>query len=159
MIKRSEKLAFMEVGENESKVFRRMSGFTELSISKNPKEYSRKYIDENMERSVVVGYSPSISYKFDTDPKSSVHGVFKEVADKELLGEDATCSIIMADVSTANDSGSYPAIKRDFCIIPSSEGDDSDTYTCSGSLKAYGEKIFGTVITTDDWQTVTFTEE
>ena len=64
MIKRSEKLAFMEVTEGEGTVYKRMTGFTEFSLSKNPKEYSRKYIDEDMERSEVVGYSPAISYKF-----------------------------------------------------------------------------------------------
>lgn len=159
MIKRSEKLAFMQVTEGSKQVFMRMTGFTELSVSKNPKEYSRKYIDEDMERSAVVGYSPSITYKFDTEPDNAVHKVFGEVADKELTGSDAVCSIVVADLSAPNDDGSYNAIKRSFTIIPSAEGDDKDTYTCSGSLKADSEKVFGTCTSTDGWQTLTFIEE
>lgn len=156
MIKRSEKLAFMKIGEGD---YKRMRGFTELSVSKNPKEYSRKYIDEDMERSAVVGYSPSMSYKFDADPEDAVHQVFFEVADKELLGKDTEQSIVIADISQLNDDGSCKAIMRTFSIIPSGEGDDKDTYTCSGSLKAAGEKVFGKATTTNGWNTLTFTAE
>ena len=134
MIKRSEKLAFMQVLEGETKVFKRMTGFTE--------EYSRKYIDEDMERSAVVGYAPAISYKFDFDPASSVHKVFCNVADRELTGVDTECTIVIADISAADENGSCNAVMRDFSIIPSGEGDDKDTYTCSGSLRAAGEKVF-----------------
>lgn len=159
MIKRSEKLAFMEVAEGDSRVFKRMTGFTEFSLSKNPKEYSRKYIDEDMERSEVVGYSPAISYKFDTDPQNSVHQLLTKVADRELLGEDAECNIIVADLSSLDQDGGAKAIMRKFSIIPQNEGDDRDTYTVSGSLRAAGAKIFGVAKTTDEWQSVTFVEE
>ena len=159
MIKRSEKLAFMEVGDGENKVFKRMTGFTEFSLSKNPKEYSRKYIDEDMERSEVVGYSPVISYKFDTDPSNSVHQFLTKVADYELLGENAECNIIVADLSSLDEQGGAKAIMRKFSIIPQNEGDDKDTYTVSGSFKAAGVKTFGIATTTDSWQTVTFKAE
>ena len=159
MIKRSEKLAFMEVTDGGSTVYKRMTGFTEFSLSKNPKEYSRKYIDEDMERSEVVGYSPAISYKFDTDPENSVHQFLTRVADRELLGTDAECNIIVADLSDLDASGAAKAIMRKYAIIPKNEGDDRDTYTVSGDLKAAGEKKFGLAKTTDGWQTVTFVEE
>lgn len=159
MIKRSEKLAFMEVGDGENKVFKRMTGFTEFSLSKNPKEYSRKYIDEDMERSEVVGYSPAISYKFDTDPENDVHQFLTKVADYELLGENAECNIIVADLSSIDEQGGAKAIMRKFSIIPQNEGDDKDTYTVSGSFKAAGAKTFGTVTSADSWQTVTFKED
>lgn len=159
MIKRSEKLAFMQVTDGDTKTYKRMTGFTELSVSKNPKEYSRKYIDEDMERSAVVGYAPAISYKFDADPENAVHKVFFEVADKELLGKDTECSIVIADISAIKEDGSCPAVMRTFSIIPSGEGDDKDTYTCSGSLKAAGEKVFGSAASDDAWQTLTFTTE
>lgn len=158
MIKRSEKLAFMEVKDGESSVFKRMTGFTEFSISKNPKEYSRKYIDEDMERSEVVGYSPAISYKFDTDPENAVHQLLSAVADRELVGQDAECNIVVADLSALDENGAAKAIMRKFSIIPNNEGDDKDTYTVSGSFKASGVKIFGTAKTSDEWQTITFLE-
>ena len=159
MIKRSEKLAVMEVSDGEEKVFKRMTGFTEFSLSKNPKEYSRKYIDEDMERSEVVGYSPAISYKFDADSDNSVHQYLTNVADRELLGEAAECNIIVANLSSLEANGGAKAIMRKFSVIPQNEGDDKDTYTVSGSFKAAGTKIFGTATTTDGWQTVTFVAE
>ncbi len=159
MIKRSERLAFMEVGSGDEALYARMTGFTELSVSKNPKEYSRKYIDEDIERSAVVGYSPAISYKFDADPENVVHQVFFEVSDKELLGKETECNIVIADISKLNEDGSAKAIMRRFSIIPSGEGDDKDTYTCSGSLKVAGEKVFGKATTSDGWQTLTFVAE
>ena len=159
MIKRSEKLAFMEIVDGDLAVYRRMTGFTEFSLSKNPKEYSRKYIDEDMERSEVVGYSPAISYKFDIDPENPVHQFLGKVADRELLGSDAQCNIIVADLSALDEEGRAKAILRKFSVIPQNEGDDRDTYTVSGSFKAAGSKIFGTAISSDEWQTVTFVEE
>ena len=159
MIKRSEKLAFMEVTEGNSTVYKRMTGFTEFSLSKNPREYSRKYIDEDMERSEVVGYSPAISYKFDTDPENSVHQFLCKVADRELLGTDAECNIVVADLSNLDADGSAKATMRKFSVIPQNEGDDKDTYTVSGSFRAAGVKIFGTATTADNWQTLTFAEE
>ena len=159
MIQRSEKLAFMQVTEGASTVYRRMTGFTELSVSKNPKEYTRKYIDESAERNSVVGYSPSISYKLDYEPENTVHGEFSRIADRELTGEAAVRDIVIVDLTTKDNDGICSAIKRAFSIIPSSEGDDSETYTLSGNMKASGEIIFGTAETEDDWQTLTFTED
>lgn len=158
MIKRSEKLAFMQIEENGTQVFKRLTGFTEFSVSKNPKEYSRKYIDEDMERSEVVGYSTTVTYKFDIDSENAVHQVLYGIADRELVGEDAEVIIVIADLSALED-GACTALKRKFSVIPSAEGDDADTYTVSGSLRAAGEKVFGTATSDDNWQTLTFSEE
>lgn len=159
MIKRSEKLAFMQVSSDGNDVFARMTGFTEFSISKNPKEYSRKYIDEINERTAVVSYSPAISYKFDIDPQNNVHSKLVEVYDKELLGDDTLCTIVLVDLSSLDEDGNCIAVKRDFNVIPNSEGDDTDTYTYSGSLRASGEKTFGVASSSDNFETVTFSEE
>lgn len=158
MIKRSEKLAFMEIELNGEKVYKRLTGFTEFSISKNPREYSRKYLDEDMERSEVMGYSTSISYKFDADPESKIHQILHGVAEKELIGAEAEVTIAIVDLSKLTD-GVCPAVKRKYSVIPSAEGDDSDTYTVSGTLRAAGKNEFGTASSDDSWQTVTFTEE
>lgn len=160
MIKRSEKLAFMKVGSENSAVYKRMTGFTEMSVSKNPKEYSRKYVDEDAERSSVVAYAPSMSYKFDYDPQNEVHKEFVKVADDELTGDSTVKSILIVDISAPAAAGgsSFNAAVRDFSIIPSTEGDDADTYTYGGDLKAYGNITRGTAVTTDEWQTATFTE-
>ena len=158
MIKRSEKLAFMQVESGNETVFKRLTGFTEFSISKNPREYSRKYLDEDMERSEVMGYSTSITYKFDADPESEVHQLLYGVADRELIGSEAEVTVVIADLSTIK-NGVCNATKRKYSVIPSVEGDDTDTYTVSGTLRAAGKNEFGTAESTDDWQTIIFTEE
>ena len=156
MVKRSEKLAFIKVNTGGEEKYVRMTDFTELSVSANPKEYTRKYIDEDMERSAVVSYQPTISYKFDYDSTSEVHDIFLNVSENELVGDDTLCTIAVVDLSKEEDGGFYAAA-RDFYIIPDREGDDSDTYTFSGSLKAGGKKTFGYATSDDDWQTMTFT--
>ena len=156
MIKRNQKLAFMNTEEEN---YVRMTGFTDLAVSKNPKEYSRRYIDEDTERNSVISYSPSISYKLDLDNGNSVHEIFAEIADKELVGDDAVKKILIADISSPGAGGACPAVCRSFAIIPGKEGDDADMYTMSGEMKASGEKIFGTVISTDNWQTAVFTPD
>lgn len=66
--KRSDKVAFIGIaGSDGSVIYHRMTNFTEFSQSKNAIEYSRQYVDEDFERSDVVGYAPSISYQFDYD--------------------------------------------------------------------------------------------
>lgn len=157
MIKRCEKLAFMKIGDGTQ--YTRMTGFTELSVSKNPKEYSRKYIDEEAERSAVVSYSPSMNYKLDLDGKNDVHKVFAEIADREITGDGAVKSVALVDISNLENDGTAKAVVRDFSIIPSTEGDDSDTYTAGGTMRASGEVSFGTASTTDNWKTVTITIE
>ena len=157
MVKRSEKVAYMEVVDETSRVYKRMTGFTEFAISKNPKEYSRKYVDEDLERSEVVAYSTSISYKFDLEKGNLIHEFLISVADNELVGEDAECSIVVVDFSKQQSStDDVTANMRRFTVIPQNEGDDSDTYTVSGSLRAVGDPEFGIVTSTDNWQTVTF---
>ena len=154
MVKRSEKLAFIKVGTDGK--FVRMSEFTELSVSANPKEYTRKYIDEDLERSAVVSYQPTISYKFDYNDESDVHKIFLNVSENELVGEDTLCTVAIVDLYREVEGG-CEASARDFYIIPDTEGDDTDTYTFSGSLKAGGKKVFGTATSSDNWQTMTFT--
>ena len=66
MVKRHQRLAFMDTDETGlSPNFERMTGFTNLTNSKNPKEYSRQYVDKATEDTDVVGYSPATEYSLD----------------------------------------------------------------------------------------------
>lgn len=154
ILKRSDKKAFYEVGGK----FMRMRGFTDFSMSKNPTEYSRKYVDEISERNDVVGYNPSISFAFDRFSDDEVHADMVSIADNEAVGNDAVRSILLVDTSEETENG-FKAQKREFAVIPDSEGNDSDTYTYSGTLKANGAIVRGFATTNDNWQTVTFEEE
>ena len=157
LVKRSDKVAFygIKAAEGDTYTYHRMQGFTDMSTSKNPIEYSRQYVDEDFEQADVVGYSPSIAYGFDQFTGNAVHEDIVRISDDELLGTEAVRPIVMVDMSKTEDN----AVKRDFAVIPDSEGDSTDAYTYSGNLKVKGDKIKGTATSADGWQTITFTEE
>lgn len=157
LMKRSDKVAFygIKAAEGDTYTYHRMQGFTDISTSKNPIEYSRQYVDEEFEQSDVVGYSPSIAYGFDQFVGNAVHEDIVKISDDELLGTEAVRPIVMVDMSKTEDN----AVKRDFAVIPDSEGDSTDAYTYSGNLKVKGDKIKGTATSADGWLTITFTEE
>ena len=153
--RRCDKLAFYGVETSGSTVYYKMQGFTSISTSKNPKTYTRRYVDEPFEQSDVVGYSPSVAYSFDRFAGNPVHDDIVKISDNELTGNEAVRSIIIVDLATKNGEG-YHAVKRDFSVIPDSEGEDDEAYTYSGTMKVKGEKAFGTAIISDD--TCVFTE-
>ena len=153
-MKRSDKLAFYGVpSEGGTMTYHRMKGFTTLSTSKNPKEYSRQYVDEETERTDVVGYSPSMSFTFDRSKENALHDDLTSIFDGEKLGADAIRTIVIVDLTKTDNN----AVCRNFSVIPESEGDGTDAYVYSGTFKAAGEKEVGTATSADDWQTVTFT--
>lgn len=167
MNKRSDKKAFYGIPDavGGKVTFTRMRYFTELSISKNPKEYSRQYVDEAEERTDVVGYSPSMSYNFDDYTGDAVLEDIVKITNEELLGTEAQREVVMVDFSRPTEDGGYYAIKRTFAIIADSEGDSTDAYTYSGTLKTVSAKVIGVATiatpdggTSDDVQTITFEE-
>lgn len=159
VVKRSDKVAFFGVADGNSVTYHRMKGFTDISISKNPKEYARQYVDEEFERTDVVGYATSMSYGFDQHTGDAVHEDIASIHDGELLGSDAVRSIIVVDFTKAgNDDASFVARKRDFSVIPDSEGNSMDAYTYSGTLKTAGDTVVGLATTEDGWETCSFTE-
>ena len=68
-----------------SRKFERMTNFTAMTNGKNPKEYSRQYVDEITERSDVVGYAPAIEYSFDLYADNPVHEQIAAIHDGEKL--------------------------------------------------------------------------
>lgn len=157
-VKRCKKLAFYGVpqvsGDEGSYVFHRMKGFEEITTSKNPREYSRQYVDEEFEQTDVVGYTPSISFGFDRFADNEVHRDIIEIFDEEKLGADAVRPIIIVDL----ESEDKVAVKRDFSVIAENEGNGTDLYKYSGSFRVKGEKIMGVATSDDEWQTCTFAE-
>lgn len=158
LVKRNQKIAFYGCVGDSGTIYHRMTGFTEFSKSANPKEYQRQYVDEDQERSDIVGYSPEYSYSFDQFEDSPVHADIAAIADEEKTGADAIRYVIVVDFTKAETAGKHTAVKRGFAVVPDSEGDSTDAYTYSGSLKANGSRVVGTVTSEDDWQTVMFTE-
>lgn len=154
--KRSDKIAFYGIPEGDTVKYQRMRGFTEFSMNKNPTEYTRRYVDEKTERSDIVGYAPSIAYSFDKFTSDAVHQDMIMITDNELVGGDAVRQILIVDLSGAEE-GVCTAINRAWAVIPDAEGNDTDAYTYSGTLKSNGEMVKGTAESADDWQSCTFT--
>lgn len=155
LTRRCDKLAFYGVKTDTGVNFCKMQGFTSIVTNKNPQTYSRRYVDEPFEQSDVVGYSPSVSYTFDRFSGNPVHDDIINISDKELTGDEAVRSILIVDM-TEEKNGGYTAVKRDFAVIPDSEGDDDDAYTYSGTMKVKGEKVTGIAVI--DGDTCTFSE-
>ena len=85
-----------------------------------------------------MGYAPSIAYGFDYFKGNVVHEDLIKISDDELMGQEATRSILIVDVGATGPN----AMKRDFAVIPDSEGDSTDAYTYSGNLKAKGADVY-----------------
>lgn len=168
LIKREDKKAFWGIPSTTegSQTFTRMKYFTELSGSKNPIEYSRRYIDESAESTDVTGYSSSWSFSFDEYVGDNVLEDIVNIIDNEKLGNDARREIVFVNFKKPTQNDSFEAVKRTFSVIGDSEGGSTDAYTYSGNLKVVGTMVKGTAaITTptdgnaDNVKTITFTPE
>ncbi len=162
--KRSDVKAFYGIPASGSgtPVYTRMRGFTEMSTSKNAKEYSRQYVDEAFETTDTVGYSTSISFAFDKYVGNAVLEDIAAIFDDELIGAEAQREIIQVDFTKSEDSG-FSAVKRTFSVIADSTGDSTDAMTYSGTFKVVTgiEKGIATIATpdggdSDTVETITF---
>lgn len=160
MTERHLRLAFIgKKSESGTVTYHRLKDFTQLSLNRNAKTYSRKYVDRKDEVEHVSGYHPGYSYKFDIDVKNEAHKIITDITDGELTGEAAVVSILVVALDQETETnGTFKASTRDFSVVPGTEGDDSSIYTYSGSMTSVGEPVFGTATTTDAWQTASFTE-
>ncbi|MDE6005488.1 MAG: hypothetical protein K2G88_08905 [Oscillospiraceae bacterium] len=163
LVGRTGKMAFYLVPDKtkENSIYTRMEGFTSLSTSKGAKEYSRQYVDEDFERTDVIGYATSTSYAFDRYVGNPVLDDIILIHENELIGQDAVRSVIQVDMTTVEKNGSTCTAKgklRDYAVIPDSDGDSTDCMTYSGTFKTRGEMTDVEVTTTDDFQTVSISE-
>ena len=154
LVKRNRKVAFYKVGDK----FIRMTGFTAMSKSANPKEYARQYVDETGEITDVTGYSPSIEYTFDQYTNNEVHKDIVEITEDEKTGSDAVREIVIVDMTSpvGENNNEFEARKRLFAIIPGTDGDNADTYSYTGTLKSKSSSIKGIATLDADGTSVTF---
>ncbi len=156
---RSDKVAFLgmpkEGGTAGEKVYKRMQGFTSFSVSKNPKEYSRQYVDESQEQTDVTGYSPSIDFGFDKYDGNGVHDYLAKLIDNETIGTEAVVEILLVDTTKTTNNAQL----RPYAVIANTEGESMDAYTYSGNFKVKGSKTWGTATVSNDGITATFATE
>lgn len=157
LVSRSRRVAFMDVGDSDTPKFVRMQGFTSMSENKSPTEYSRKYVDEDTERSDVTGYATQIGYSFDRYSPFIVHEKIAEITDKEFTGSETHVDILTVDLfADAETSGEKIARKRTYAVIPDTTGDGTDALIYSGNFRAVGDPVEGTATSSDNWRTATF---
>lgn len=158
IVGRHQRVAFMNVSTGkEAANYQRMTGFTQITNSKNPKEYSRQYVDRESEDTDVVGYSPAISYSFDRHTNTPVHERIAKVHDGELTGSDALVDVVIVDFfATSGAEGTYVARKRTYAIIPDADGDGTDALIYTGSLKSKSDIEEGTATVSEDGKTATY---
>lgn len=159
LVKRSDKVSFLGCVEGNTETFNRMRGFTTLSGSKNPIEYSRQYVDEEFETTDVVGFSPSVDFGFDQYTDDPVHEEMVEILDGEYTGTEARRNIVTVDFSQPVTGGGYKAVKREYAIIGDADGDSMDAYTYSGTFRSTGKRTTGTATLNSDSSVATFTED
>lgn len=150
LVVRSKRVAFMDIDG----ALTRMTKFTTMEPAKNPKEYSRQYVDMATETTDVVGYAPSIEYNFDNHTGNTVHAKLAAISDDEMLGTDTYVDIVTVDLF--GESTSKPAIKRTYAVIPSADSSGTDALTYAGTFKAVSDIIKGTATSDDEWKTCTF---
>ena len=155
LVKRSGKVAFMDVSTTSIANFLRMTKFTEISKSKNPTEYSRSYVDEDGEVTDVTGYSEEISYAFDLYKGNLVHQKLVNITDNELTGNDALVKILQVDFSKPVGSG-YEARLRTYSVVPDTEGDSTDAYTYSGAFRKNSTMTIGVATISENNTKATF---
>lgn len=152
---RSDVVAFLEVpaaGEGPPE-YHRMQGFTSFSVTKNPKEYSRQYVDESQEQTDVVGYSPSIDFGFDKYVGNAVHDYLASLIDEEVIGTPAVVNIVLVDVTKSGENAKI----RPYAVIADTEGDSMDAYTYSGTFAVKGSWTRGTAALSPDGLTIAWT--
>ena len=161
LVMRTGKLAFYRVPGDTA--YTRMEGFTDLSTSKNAKEYNRQYVDEETERTDTTGYGTSIAYALDRYNGNSVIDDIVQIHENERIGQDAVRSIIQVDMTTAEHiSGTAWSVtgkRRDYTVVPDADGGTTDCMTYSGNFKARSEVEEFIVTTSDNFQTVMIPSE
>lgn len=159
LVQRSKRVAFMDTDETgSSPKFERMTKFTTLPNAKNPKEYTRHYVDEDAECSDVVGYAPSISYSFDRYTNTPVHEKICKIHDGELLGNDTHVDIVVIDLFAADKQNRCPARKRTYAVIPDTDGDGTDALIYTGTFKSVSGLEEGYATIEEDGKTVSYTK-
>ena len=156
IVGRHQRLAFMDTDTTGSAPkYERMTNFTNMTNSKNPKEYSRHYVDKETDDNDVVGYSPATEYSFDRHTNTPVHEKIAKIHDGELTGSDALVDILSVDLFDGNEAEGYVARKRTYAVVPDADGDGTDALIYTGSFKSKSDVEVVKVTVSADGKTAT----
>lgn len=152
LVKRNEKVLFIDV----KGTYKRLTGMTSASTSKNAKEYSRQYIDEAFERTDLVAVSTSIDFALDFHSGNEAQKVIVDIINEEKVGSDSVVKLLLVDFTDGSSSAGFAAVERSYTVVPNSEGGSIEAYTYEGTLKTNTEMVKGKATSTDGWATVKF---
>jgi hypothetical protein len=119
-------------------------GFTAFPLAMNPKEYTRKYINDKTERSDVIGYATSVGYSCDCIKGDPCVQEIVDITNNEVVGNDTHREIVNVDCWDEVSSGEFRATKRTYAIIPGNKGDGTDALIYTGTMKACSDLVKGT---------------
>lgn len=154
LVGRSKRVAFMNIGESGAEKYVRMQGFTSMNEQKSPTEYSRRYVDEDTQRSDVTGYATGQGFSFDRYSPYSVHQKLADIIDGEKLGSDTHVTIVTVDLFSEEEA--KIARRRVYSVVPDTVGDGTDALIYSGTFKAVSDAETGTATSADGWKTATY---
>lgn len=140
----------------DATTYKRMTGFTDNGKSLNTETYERRYVDEKSSRKDVTGYATEIAYGFDRYTNNDVHDLIANVHDLEQTGVVVPIVAVNFNKKGTTDD-TFKARRRNYSILPDSDGDGTDAYQYSGAFGANGDLEEGTATSTDGWKTCTFT--
>lgn len=123
-------------------------GFTQLAESKNPQEYSRKYVSDKTTRTDLTGFAPQYDYTMDYIDGDPVTAEIAKITDNEILGTDARRNIVAVNLWSDPTGKACEAKMRPYAIIPNQKADGTDALIYTGSMKAAGDFVDGTFDTT-----------
>jgi hypothetical protein len=148
IVKRAERQHFMNTGSREAPVWSQIGeGFTQFTESKNAVSYQRRYIHESTKRTDVTGYAPVIDYELEVYSGNAVIDKIRTITDLELTGDEAKVEILSVDLFAEGETpGVYPAVKRQYSVIPDECGDGTDALCYTGTMKAVGDIEKGTFV-------------
>ena len=156
IVGRHKRVAFMDTDTTgTTPKYERMTNFTSMTNGKNPKEYSRQYVDKETDDTDVAGYAPSTDYSFDRYTNTPVHEKIAKIHDGELTGSDALVDILTVDLFDGDETAGYVARKRTYAVIPDTDGDGTDALVYSGSFKSKSDIEVVKVTVSADGKTAT----
>lgn len=158
LVKRNQKVAYMDISTTEIPNFQRMRKFTEISTSKNAVEYSRTYVDEDGETTDITGYGEEKSYAFDQYTNNPVHQKIVDITENEKTDDDALVKVLVVDKTQPIENG-FKARLRTYAVVPDTEGDATEAYTYSGTLKRNSKYTAGIATLSLDEKQATFVAE
>ena len=146
LVMRYQWASYMKCGKDDNATFALIGeGFTSFPESKNPKEYSRKYINYQTEKTDVIGYAPSIAYSCDVITGDPVVQEIVKITDAEAVGSDTHREVVSVNLwePVGNSNNEFKASKRTYAIVPAGKGEGTDAMIYTGTMKAVSDMVFG----------------